>query len=259
MTDIAIRVHQASFGYQAKAPIFDNICCEIRYGEVFAILGPNGLGKTTFLKTIMGILPLTRGSITEHKTIGWVPQSFTPAFSYSVLDIVLMGRAAFVPLWQTPSAHDRKLASEALALLGLNELSTRDFTSLSGGQRQLVLIARAITMESRVILLDEPMSALDLGNQERVLSLMQYLAKEKGIAVVFTTHQPEHALTIAQQALLMSRHHAPQAGATQDVLTSELLSAAYNTALAVVEVEHQGHHYKTVLPEFIRMPASINC
>lgn len=135
-------------------------------------------------------------------------------FAYSVLDIVLMGRAAFMPLWQSPSARDRQLAEQALDLLGLGELSLRDFNSLSGGQRQLVLIARAITMESRVILLDEPMSALDLGNQERVLRLMRYLAKNQGLAVVFTAHQPEHALTIAQQALGMSRHQPAIAGVT---------------------------------------------
>lgn len=247
MADIAIKVRQAGFSYSSNAPVFMDISCDIRFGEVFSILGPNGQGKTSFMKTLMKLLALSHGTIEHNEVIGFVPQSFSPAFSYSVFDIVLMGRAMHLSNLQSPSRRDREMAWAALSALELNNLADREFNSLSGGQKQLVLIARAIAMECRVLMLDEPTSALDLGNQQRVLRLMHELAIHKNIAVVFSTHQPTHALAIADQAMLMSPASATVVGPTEQVLTSQRLSLAYDTALKVTKIAHQGQEYNIVI------------
>ncbi len=248
MADLAVRVRGAGFSYNGKQPVFANLNCDIRYAEIFAILGPNGQGKTTFLKSVLRALHLTQGTIEHDEIIGFVPQSFAPAFSYSVFDIVLMGRAMHLPVLKSPSRMDRDKAREALATLDMESLADREFNRLSGGQKQLVLIARAIAMECRVLLLDEPTSALDLGNQQRVLGLMARLAKDDGIAVVFTTHQPVHALNLADQVMLMSPQQEAVVGPANEVVTSERLSQAYGTPLQVKDVDHEGRIYKTVIP-----------
>ena len=246
MADIAIEVRRAGFSYTGRTPVFTEVSCDIRYGEVFAILGANGQGKTSFMKALMRLLPLSQGSIAHEEIIGFVPQSFAPAFSYSVFDIVLMGRAMHLSRWQSPTRRDRELAWAALSEMGLASVSDRNFNSLSGGQKQLALIARAIAMECRVLMLDEPMSALDLGNQQRVLRLIQNLAKQQ-IAVVFSTHQPAHALGIADQVMLMHPGAGALVGRAKQVLTSDRLSAAYGTALAVETVVHRGRAYPIVI------------
>ena len=247
MADIAVNVRHAAFAYVKTAPVFKDISCDIRYGTVFAILGPNGQGKTSFMKTIMGLLPLSAGTVEHSDIIGFVPQSFAPAFSYSVFDIVQMGRAMHLSALQSPSRLDREKTWAALASMQLEHLAEREFNSLSGGQKQLVLIARAIAMECRILLLDEPTSALDPGNRQRVLRLMQKLAKDDNIAVVFSTHEPVHALAIADQVMLMSPYTAPLVGRPDQVLTSQRLTLAYDTPLQVLNVNHEGHEYKTVI------------
>lgn len=158
------------------------------------------------LDLLLGIHRPLQGNIQLNDSIGFVPQFFSAPFSYSVLDIVLMGRSNHIATFSKPKPQDIEVALQALADLQLQHLAEQDFASLSGGQRQLILIARAIASECRLMLLDEPTSALDLANQDAVLSLLRQLARKHGMGIIFTTHQPNHAQAIANKTLLINRN-----------------------------------------------------
>ncbi|CAI2515588.1 Uncharacterized ABC transporter ATP-binding protein HI_1470 [Serratia liquefaciens] len=203
MAETLLKVEDLSFGWPGQAPLFNALSLQLSRGEVLAVLGPNGRGKSTLMQLLLGTLPLQQGAVECVGGIGFVPQHFTAPFAYRVLDIVLMGRARYVGLFRSPSAQDHRLAKDALQSLDMLEFAEREFGSLSGGQRQLVLIARALAMSCEVLILDEPTSALDLHHQDRVLSLISSLARERQMAVMFSTHQPNHAHAVADRALLL--------------------------------------------------------
>lgn len=203
-------------------------------GEVLAILGPNGRGKTTLLRCLLGLLPLAEGQVRREGHPAYVPQAGGPALPYSVLEMVVMGRARHIGLFRQPSRADREVAEEALASLGLGHFRDRPFDRLSGGERQLVLLARALAAGSRAILLDEPASALDLRNQARLLALLRHLARERGVAVAFTTHAPEHAFDAADRAALLLGGHGLRCGPTGAVLDAAALSALYDVPVRCI-------------------------
>ncbi|MDU7469977.1 MAG: ABC transporter ATP-binding protein, partial [Serratia marcescens] len=152
MTDTLLAARGVSFAWLGGAPLFQHLDIQLRRGEVLAILGPNGRGKSTLLQLLLGSLTPQSGEIERHGEMGFVPQHFAPPFAYRVLDIVLMGRARHVGLFRSPSAEDHRLAREALQSLDLQHLAEREFGSLSGGQRQLVMIARALAMRCEVLI-----------------------------------------------------------------------------------------------------------
>jgi iron complex transport system ATP-binding protein len=208
-------------------------------GEVLALLGPNGGGKTTLLKTLLGILApqagevaiagraLGRISIRERaKLIAYVPQVHVPTFAFTVDSAVLMGRTAHGSLFSRPSAHDRAVAARALERFGIAHLSARPYTMISGGERQLVLLARALAQEPQFIVLDEPTASLDFGNQGKVMREMRALA-EAGHGVLFTTHDPNHALRAAHRAYLLRDGERIAEGPVESVLTRAQLEALY--------------------------------
>jgi iron complex transport system ATP-binding protein len=208
-------------------------------GRVLALLGPNGGGKTTLLKTLLGLLPPRGGqvlldgqplaaySVRERaRRLAYVPQSHAGAFAYTVADLVLMGRTAHAGLLARPSAHDHAVAAAALARLGIAHLAQRPATQVSGGERQLALIARALAQEARCVVLDEPTASLDFGNQGKVLGEIRRLAGE-GLAVLFTTHDPNHASRHADEALLIHGGRTLASGPVAQVLQPALLSQLY--------------------------------
>lgn len=195
-------------------------------GDILAVLGQNGCGKSTLLDLLLGIHRPIQGKIEVYQSIGFVPQFFSSPFAYSVLDIVLMGRSTHINTFAKPKSHDYQVAMQALDYLNLTHLAKREFTSLSGGQRQLILIARAIASECKLILLDEPTSALDLANQDIVLSLLIDLAQSQNMTVVFTTHQPNQVVAIANKTLLLNKQNF-KFGETRNILTSENLTALF--------------------------------
>lgn len=223
-----IEARSIGFRHSARSPwLFNDLSFSIERGQTLVLLGRNGRGKTTLLKCMAGLLAPSAGEIRCSGLAGYVPQTFAPAFSYSVFDVVLMGRARHIGLFSNPGAADRRMAWNALEQLGLAAMGARSVTTLSGGERQLVLIARALASQADLLLLDEPASALDFHNQAIVLATLRRLAAEQGLAVVMTTHEPTHALAIADRAVLLHGRGIAEEGTVADVCTEAKLSELY--------------------------------
>lgn len=223
-----IEARAVGFRHEPALPwLFADLSFTLAAGQTLVLLGRNGRGKTTLLKCIAGLLAPGAGEVRSAGVIGYVPQHFAPVFSYSVLDVVVMGRARHVGLFASPSAKDRTAAEAALDQLGLAKLAQRSVTTLSGGERQLVLIARALASEADILLLDEPASALDFHNQAAVLSTLRRLATERGLTVVMTTHEPTHALEIADRAVLLHGDGVAEEGPVAEMCTEAKLSQLY--------------------------------
>lgn len=215
-------------------------------GEVLALLGPNGGGKTTLLKTLLGLLPprggevrfggrsLASRSIAERaRLLAYVPQSHVATFAFPVETIVLMGRTAHGGLFSRPTSKDRDVAAGALERFGIAHLAGRPYTMISGGERQLVLLARALAQEPRFIVLDEPTASLDFGNQGKVMREIRALAAS-GHGVLFTTHDPNQALRLADRAFLLRAGTRVTDGPVHAVLTQQNLEALYGAPIQVL-------------------------
>lgn len=224
---VMLHLDKAGHSYDGERWQFRELDFDLRAGEITAILGPNGRGKSTLLRVLAGLLKPTSGFAECNPRTGVVPQEFLGTFPYSVLDVVLMGRARHIALFGSPRAGDVETAMAALHATGMTDYAARSIGSLSGGERQLVLIARALAGENDVLLLDEPASALDLKNQDTVLSLLGELADTQKLAIAFTTHQPNHATAVADNVLLMLPHTQTLFGATDEVMTEANLEALY--------------------------------
>lgn len=223
--------------YGNKKALFAALSLHCQPGEVWAVLGANGRGKSTLLDTITGILPPLAGEITVSGGTGIVPQSFHPAFAWRVKEVVLMGRARHIALFSQPQEEDERQVLNALALLNITPLADTLFSTLSGGQQQLVMIARALVSASQNILLDEPCSALDLGNQQTVLQLISNLAHLQSRTVMFTTHDPTHALQVASHTLLLLPNGQWLAGTTAEIVQEDNLQRAYGVVVRKIQLE----------------------
>ncbi len=227
----AIVLEDVGYKYSDGEWILRNINIEVKRGEALAVLGPNGRGKTTLINIILGAIKPCEGSICSYGKIGFVPQIFEHTFPYRVIDMVLMGRASHIGAWGTPSKRDYEIANECLMELDIHSLSNKPINQLSGGERQMVMFARALASEGDILILDEPASALDLSNQTNILSLISKLANERNLSILFTTHQPQHALAIADKAILLMQDNISIGGPVSDVLNEETLSDLYGVKL----------------------------
>jgi len=216
-------------------------------GEVLGLLGPNGAGKTTLFRTLLGLQrplggvamidgePLDRLRPAEiARRMAYVPQAHVTEFSYSVLDVVLMGRTARLRPFSSPGAQDEHIARTKLDSLGIGALAGADYTRISGGQRQLVLIARALAQEAPILVMDEPTASLDFGNQTLVLERIRALAAD-GYGVLLSTHDPDHALLVAHRVAIIAGGGLSASGPTGDVITGAVLSRIYGTPVRVEE------------------------
>jgi iron complex transport system ATP-binding protein len=224
---------------------------EINEGSVTAILGSNGAGKSTLLHLILGWLKPAEGKIQLQgrplrsysrreagQIIALVPQTEHMPFDYSVLEYILLGRTPYLNPLETPGQKDLDVAFSALETAGLGELAHRHVTSLSGGERQLVLLARALTQQPKMILLDEPTAHLDLANKARLMEILRKLHKA-GSTIIFSTHEPEAAIAVASDIILIRAGHILTCGPSDQVLTSENLTEAYGSSVRIVRVD--GH------------------
>jgi iron complex transport system ATP-binding protein len=248
---ITLELAALEFGYGKPLFMPMDFCCGT--GELTAVLGSNGRGKTTLLHTIAGMMPRLSGTVRAPEKTGFVPQHFTSHYAYTVLDIVLMGRVSLIKQFDLPSKKDEANAREALLRLGIADLAGRPYNTLSGGQRQLVLIARALATKSTTLVLDEPTSALDMQNQGAVLKLLKELAKDAAMNILFTTHEPTHALLIADKTLLLMPDMRWLFGETEKILNEENLMSAYGIPIKCVPLSLERateRAYRSFIPVF---------
>jgi iron complex transport system ATP-binding protein len=241
-----------SFSYDGPGrAVLRDLSLEVPAGAVAAILGPNGSGKTTLLRVMLGVLRPAAGAIwlggraqgdysrrERSQFIGLVPQDEHIPFDFSVLEYVLLGRAPYLSPLQMPGEADRHVALAALEMVGLEPLRNRNLPSLSGGERQLATLARALAQQPRVLLLDEPTAHLDLSNQGRLLAILHELAAE-GTTLVLTTHDPNLAGSVASLIVLMRDGQVVGAGPPEATLTAEALSATYGVPVHVYDIDHR--------------------
>jgi iron complex transport system ATP-binding protein len=238
------------FGYPPNGKmVLRALSLEIQPGTVTAILGPNGAGKTTLLHLALGWLAPQSGQVRlngqplrhySRRELGqWmalVPQSERIPFEYSITEYVLLGRAPYLAPLDMPGVQDCRISEQVIEQVGLGHLNGRAITTLSGGERQLALVARALAQQPRLLLLDEPTSHLDLANKVRLLKLMQELAA-RDVTLLLTTHEPDVAAAIATHLVLMREGQVYQTGSLSQVFTAEHLSATYNVPVRVTQVD----------------------
>ncbi|MBQ8618380.1 MAG: ABC transporter ATP-binding protein [Clostridia bacterium] len=241
-----LEISHLSFSY-GEHQVLRDISFSLDKGEFLSVLGPNGVGKSTLFRCILGRLEGYTGAITSGgddlknmprreaaRRMAYIPQIHRPTFSYTVLDTVLMGTARQLSPFAQPGRAQVDRALAALERVGAKHLYQRDFTRLSGGEQQLVLLARALAQQAEILVMDEPTSALDFGNQLRVLQLVRELAGE-GYGVLLSTHNPQHALTFATRTLALCDGRVAAQGRPQDVLTPELMSRLYGVDVIFAE------------------------
>mgnify|MGYP000961459709 CR=1 FL=1 len=245
-----LELRNLSCGY-GQHRVIDNISFTINTREVIGLLGANGCGKTTLIKTILGLLPVHGGEVLLDgenikywssaqiaRVVGYIPQMHTPPFPFQVLDVVLMGRTAHIKPFASPAKKDIKIAERVLEMLGISYLRNRIYTEISGGERQLVLIARALAQEPKILIMDEPTASLDFGNQVKVLSQVNQLAS-LDMAVLMSCHFPEHAFIYSSRVVLLNEGKILHSGLPGESITSERLKTLYGVDVDIVTVKNR--------------------
>ncbi|HSA88500.1 MAG TPA: ABC transporter ATP-binding protein [Burkholderiales bacterium] len=253
---VMLQVRDLAFGFPGRT-VGRDVSFTLAAGEVMCVLGPNGGGKTTLFRTVLGLIEKHSGSIELEanpleslsraeiaRRIGYVPQGHSAYFAFTVREFVLMGRTAHLGAFASPAQNDLRVAERALESLGIAQLADKPVTEISGGERQLALVARALAQEPRLLVLDEPTASLDFGNQVRVLQKVEALARS-GIAVLFSSHDPDHAFLCAGRALLLAEGRVLEIGTPREVIRADTLERMYRVSVQVVPLPGGMH---TCLP-----------
>jgi len=240
-----------TFSYTNQDNIFEDINFSVKKGDIFCILGANGTGKTTLIKCLNGLMKLNSGKVQlsgkdiyslNHadiaKNIGYIPQKHNSTFPFTVLDVVLMGRAPHLDLFSSPGEKDIKIAENSLKSLNIFHMRDKPYTEISGGEQQLVFIARVLTQEPGILILDEPTSHLDFGNQIRTLNIIEKLAKN-GLSVVMSSHFPDHAFISASKVAIMKGKNFIDMGTPDDVITEENMEKTYGINVKIMDIENR--------------------
>lgn len=262
---LMISVSNGRFGYGKNVDLFDNISFTVETNEVMGILGPNGVGKTTLLRCILSLLKWREGHtsidgevVTGKKQntvwdkIGYVPQSSGTKFSYSVMDMVLMGRTSHMKIYSTPSHNDYDIAYRCLEQVGVTHLRNKRCNEISGGESQLVLIARALAVQPRVIILDEPESHLDFRNQLLVINILERIVREQDLCCIINTHYPEHALRLADKTLMLGRNKKHLFGLSREVITVDNMQEFFGVNVKIIPYKDNQVNLDMIVPVSLR-------
>ncbi|MCG3692291.1 ABC transporter ATP-binding protein [Aliarcobacter butzleri] len=252
---LLIDAKNISFSYQKKE-ILKNIDFKLYKGDILSLVGKNGCGKTTLLKIVLGILKaqgnikIFSKNINEYKNkelaklISYVPQTHQIPFDYTVFDVVLMGRLAHIDIFSNHSQKDKNIALESLEKVGILHLKDSIYSQISGGERQLTFIARALTQDAKIIFMDEPVTGLDYGNQLKLLKFLKELAKD-GYTFVKTTHYPDHALYASNKVLMLKDGEVLDYGSVEEKLTRKNIKNLYDVDVDIISKEN----YKFCIPK----------
>ncbi|MFZ2530444.1 MAG: ABC transporter ATP-binding protein [Rhodococcus sp. (in: high G+C Gram-positive bacteria)] len=257
-----MRIEKGCFGYRKSKPILTDIDLELGPGHLMAVLGPNGAGKTTLLRCILGLLPWTSGrtmiddvdiarmrSADLWKTVAYVPQARSAgALSLSGLDMVIIGRAAHLHTLAQPRPEDEAAAEAVMHEIGITHLARVPCGQMSGGQFQMVLIARALAANPRILVLDEPETGLDFRNQLIVLNLLEQLVAQRNLLVIMNTHYPAHALRVADHAMILGRDRTSRFGTVEEMITAGNLRKTFGVEVHLSEVDVDDKTHRSVLP-----------
>ena len=255
-----LRIENGSFAYKGGPQILKDINVEVRAGEILAVLGPNGAGKTTLLRCMMDMLHWETGrslldgedirnmpASTLWRRMAYVPQARSAATSYTAFQTVLLGRSARIGAFSSPKKEDMEVAERVMKRLGIWELADKPCHAISGGELQMVLIARAMAAEPEILVLDEPESNLDFRNQLVVLDTMTSLAAE-GMACIFNTHYPAHALQRADRSLLLTKGGMSIYGPTKYVVSEDDIRSIFGVNAVIGDFEAEDSTVQSVIP-----------
>jgi iron complex transport system ATP-binding protein len=256
-----LEARNLDFGYRGRR-VGSDVSLSLEAGEVLCLLGPNGSGKTTLFRTLLGLLPAQGGSVVMEgadlgsrtrdevaRRVSYVPQAHAAFFPFTVREVVLMGRTAHLGVFSSPSRRDREVAQSALERMRLAALADSIYTRISGGERQLTLIARALAQEAGIVVMDEPTANLDFGNQVRVLEHIQALARS-GIGVLLSTHDPDQAFLCATRVAMLHEGRLARYGKPDEVITAESLKQIYGVDVTVARIAAwEGRERRVCLPK----------
>ena len=256
-----LEVEHGCFGYPKQKEILHDINLKLEQGHILSILGPNGIGKTTLLKCMMGLLSWTKGRSLLHgadisalksreiwNTISYIPQAHSFSFSYTGLEMVMLGRSSHLKLFEQPGAKEIEMAEAIMEKTGITRLRDKDCNQMSGGELQMVLIAKALINEPQLIVLDEPETGLDFHNQILVLNLIDRLAHEDGISAIMNTHYPTNAMSVSDEAFMTNRRGDQFYGRTADILNAGNISRSFDVNVVVDEICYGNRKIRNIIP-----------
>ncbi len=247
-----LKVKNLYFGYKKSFKVLKDITFSLKQGEIFTLLGPNGSGKSTLLKCINKLLKPQKGvvfigdkNINElnekelAREVSYLPQEHNSSFPYTVLDIVLMGRAPYIGLLSSPSKKDVMMAKKAIETVGMTDLINKPYTELSGGQKKLVLIARALAQDAEILLLDEPTNHLDFKNQYVILSRIKKLIKNRGLSAIMTLHDSNLAMIFSDKVAMLKNGKIIAYGPVEEVMNERNLKELYEMEIEIFNIENR--------------------
>ncbi|HHT49921.1 MAG TPA: ABC transporter ATP-binding protein [Eubacteriaceae bacterium] len=244
-----VDIVEVGYAYKGYKKLFENVSFSIKAGEIICILGPNGIGKTTLLNCIANLAVPTEGDIFIEgqnmnnmspqevaRVISFVPQTIIPSFDYKVIDYVVTSCAPRLGIFERPKEEHYKVAEQAIERMKISHLKEKEYTKISGGERQQVSIARAIAQQPKIILMDEPTAHLDYGNQVKVLKIIKDMAKS-GYGVAFTTHSPDQALLLKCKVAVFNEKGKFFFGDYKEILTEEFLRSMYGVDIHLYDID----------------------